>query len=294
MKTNLALTLALLLAACTSQNYELAYVNDENGKLDIFLFDSKNITDTLLISSENTKYNMVWSSDRKSLYYTEYKQGSRSIMRYNLESKENEELLSDTLTLTLNDVSKDGKTLLVSSGRDQVKGEIYSYHQPTKEWFRLTKNELYESGAKFSPDESQVIASIQTQAGDSIYRSGIAEIFQINVPNPINQKQLTSLKHFNALPDYSPNGEQIAFHHCDTGNCDIYVMNADGSNQVNITQGIDDNRWPRWSPDGRVLAFTKTLDGNSEIYIWNSSTKEITPLITSPKRDEIAEFRPKN
>ena len=110
MKTNLALTLALLLAACTSQNYELAYVNDENGKLDIFLFDSKNITDTLLISSENTKYNMVWSSDGKSLYYTEYKQGSRSIMRYNLESKENEELLSDTLTLTLNDVSRDGKT----------------------------------------------------------------------------------------------------------------------------------------------------------------------------------------
>lgn len=294
MKKNFILAAALLLVACSSPTYELAYINDENGKLDIFIFESKNAIDTLLIASENTKYNMVWSADGKDLYYTEYKQGSRSIMQYNLETQTNTELLSDTLTLTLNDISTNGETLLLSSGRDQVKGEIYTYHMPTGAWKRLTNNELYESGGKFSPDETQVVASLQTQAGDSIYQSGIAEIFQIDLENPTDHKQLTNLKHFNALPDYSPDGSQIAFHHCNTGTCDIYVMNADGSNPTNITQGTDDNRWPRWSPDGKILAFTKTIDNNSEIYFWNPKSLEIAPLITSPKRNEVAEFRPRN
>ncbi|MTI21645.1 translocation protein TolB, partial [Fulvivirga sp. RKSG066] len=115
-------------------------------------------------------------------------------------------------------------------------------------------------------------------------------IFEIKLAD-FSQTQLTNITGFNGLPEYSPDGKQIAFHSCDNTVCDIYLMNADGTDLVNLTNGVDDNRWPRWSPDGKWIAITKTINKNSEIYFL-SPEGEAKPVITSPHRDEIAIFKP--
>jgi len=40
------------------------------------------------------------------------------------------------------------------------------------------------------------------------------------------------------------------------GNFEIYVMNADGSNQQRLTNWERGDQWPGWTPDGRRIAFT--------------------------------------
>ncbi|MHA7101490.1 TolB family protein [Roseivirga pacifica] len=294
MKKHLCFSLLILLLSCSKeQNYQLSYINNGNEVLDIYLFNTKDSSSIPLIENTNTKYNMTWNEKGDALYYTEYMKSGRSINKLNLQTKSVEQILLDTLSLTLNDVSKDEKTLLVSSARKQAKGEIYIYNISNKTWLQLTHNELYEAGAKFSHDETKVITSIQTQAGDSIYQSGIAEIFEIDLAT-LHTKQLSDLKHFNALPDPSPKDNSITFHHCENGNCDIYLMTSEGNNLINLTKGKDDNRWPRWSPDGQMIAFTKTIKDNAEIYFWEKVSSTIKPVIKSSKRDEVAEFRPIN
>ena len=59
-----------------------------------------------------------------------------------------------------------------------------------------------------------------------------------------------------------------------TGNADIFVMNADGTNQVNITHHPAQDLDPDWSPlTGGVstIAFTTNRDRNFEIYVMESN-----------------------
>src|SRR2546422_5263788 len=52
-------------------------------------------------------------------------------------------------------------------------------------------------------------------------------------------------------PVWSPDGTRIAFESGrEDGTSDVYLMNADGSNRVQLTRGSTGNLLPAWSPDG--------------------------------------------
>src|SRR3982751_5572476 len=69
-------------------------------------------------------------------------------------------------------------------------------------------------------------------------------------------------------------GGRIAFVSNRNGNDNIYVMNADGSNQAQLTHNAagDGDVEPAWSPDSTKIAFTSHRNGdeNTEIYVMNA------------------------
>jgi eukaryotic-like serine/threonine-protein kinase len=59
---------------------------------------------------------------------------------------------------------------------------------------------------------------------------------------------------------------QIAFASDRTGNLQIWTMDADGSNQKQITGLANGACQPAWSPDGALLAFISPCNGRKDIY----------------------------
>ena len=73
-----------------------------------------------------------------------------------------------------------------------------------------------------------------------------------------------------SAPAWSPDGRKIAFTSERDGNSEVYVMNANGSGQRNLTRDPAYDADPTWSPDGRKIAFVSNRDGSYQVYDMNA------------------------
>lgn len=69
------------------------------------------------------------------------------------------------------------------------------------------------------------------------------------------------------------------------GNPQIYTMNADGSNQLRLTNNKSYEIMPVFSPDGSKIAFVSDRDGNPEIYVMNADGTNQTRLTNDASYD---------
>jgi Tol biopolymer transport system component len=102
------------------------------------------------------------------------------------------------------------------------------------------------------------------------------------------------------IDDFSPNvslrgfrgQDMIAYYTKKSGNIDIYLMNADGSCNIRLTDHPADDLCAGWSPDGTKIAFESDRDGNVEIYVMNTDGSNLHRLTNNPGEDYHHDWSP--
>jgi TolB protein len=98
----------------------------------------------------------------------------------------------------------------------------------------------------------------------------------------------------NTSPSYSPDGRQIAFISGKSGQPQVYIMDADGSNIQLLTPyrpGVRSYRAsPDWSPDGRAVAYEQQ---NGNFQVWMIDLRDRIPKqLTSEGENEDPSWAP--
>ena len=91
---------------------------------------------------------------------------------------------------------------------------------------------------------------------------------------------------------WSPDGTRIAFIADRAGDRRIFVMNADGTGLVRLTDHPAGSGAPAWSPDGHRIAFTVQRLGNDEIFVSNADGTELVNLTHHSADDAAAAWSP--
>ncbi len=84
----------------------------------------------------------------------------------------------------------------------------------------------------------------------------------------------------------------IAFNADRTGNLEIYAMDADGSDQTNLTNILGSDFQPAWSPDGTKIAYAINYGGDQEVYVMDADGSNQTNLTDNEAHEAAPAWSP--
>jgi Tol biopolymer transport system component len=169
-------------------------------------------------------------------------------------------------------------------------GEIYIVDSDGSDLKRLTQNSLFDAEPTWSPDGSKVIFNEVIAGNNEIVQKDASSADPASAP-----ENLTNNVQNDSNPSVSPDG-RIAFSRLNSTDYDVYVMDADGTDQTNITNNSASwDSQPAFSPDGEKIAFTRGAFNSMDIWVMGAngaSPVNLTPGQATPRQDSHPDWQP--
>jgi len=186
--------------------------------------------------------------------------------------------------------------------------DIYTARADGSDEKRLTNFGVYTAEGVLSPDGTKIVFTS--------LKDGDLDIYVMNVDGS-NVRQLTHQLGYDGGPWWSPDGKRIVYraNHPQTpeaisaykdllaqrlvrpNKMDLWLMNADGSDQHQITDLGAASFGPSWTPDGRKIVFSSNHHtdpklGNFDLFLINPDGSGLEQVTTASTFDGFPMFSP--
>jgi Tol biopolymer transport system component len=185
--------------------------------------------------------------------------------------------------------------------------DIYTVNRDGSDMRRLTNYGVYTAEGVLSPDGKKIVFTS--------LKDGDLDIYTMNVDGT-NVKRLTNTPGYDGGPWWSPDAKQIVYranHPTDPtelkdyrdllaarivrpSKMELFVMNADGSNNRQVTHIGGANFGPSWTPDGKHIIFSSNYknprSGNFELYTVALDGSDLTQITFDEGFDGFPMFSP--
>lgn len=184
--------------------------------------------------------------------------------------------------------------------------DIYTENADGSDLQRLTRYGVYTAEGTLSPDGKTIVFTS--------LKDGDLDIYTMNADGS-NVRRLTNTPGYDGGPFFSPDGRHIvyrAWHPRDTAltnyrellgqrlvrpnRMEIWIMDADGSNQHQITNLGGANFAPYYTPDGKRIIFSSNYKNphsrNFDLYLVNVDGTGLEQVTDHPEFDGFPMFSP--
>lgn len=227
--------------ALSEDGKNIAFVTNRDGNWEIYTMDhtggnSKNIT-----NSTGDDFGPAWSHDGKFIAFESHRDGNSELYRMRFNGRAQTRLTMDPLVDGQPSFGPGDNEIVFVKTFKNGNQEIFAITKWGYNLRNLTNSPANEGAPTVSPGGGHIAYS------SNEFSTGDVMVAQYDGTALSNAVDLTSNSSQDGRPSYSVDGTMIAFDsNRDDNNGDIFTMNVDGSNQLNITNTGAFEFSPNW------------------------------------------------
>ena len=230
-------------------------------------------------------YEPFWSPDGRQIVLVSSRHGGMKIHLLKADSKGNG---SDMRQLTFGSDeddtpawSPDGKKIAFVSIRSEV-SQLFVMNADGTGIRQLTKGKAENIHPTWSPDSRRILFNttqfVAAPAADGRNVPSDNKVVGEQIDKKMDLATIrpdgTDLKRITTgggytYASFSPDGASILHRRVDGPKSQIYIMNADGTGDHNISGEATLDGWPAWSNDGRRVIFSRRINDRFQLFVMN-------------------------
>ena len=147
---------------------------------------------------------------------------------------------------------------------------------------RLTRDPADEWPMDWAPDSRRLVYRYSDRRnGDSLYVTHLAVVDAVG--GEVLRFPVTHPARADSQAVWSPAGTAVAFTGSEDGRSDVWVADADGRRETDVSGDPAPDGHPAWSPDGRWLAFASRRGGSWDVWLVRPDGTGLSRLTFSPE-----------
>jgi YD repeat-containing protein len=299
---------ALLLAALPqASTYKIAFTSNRDGSSQLYLMNSDGSNQTRLTNNSANDESPRWSPDNTRILFQSDRDnpssGAAEIYVMNADATAQTRLTNNTEDDSCAVWSPTGNKIAFQSLRNDLYYQVYVMNSDGSNQVNISNGTTNDGQPSWSPDGTKIAFTSERD------HPGTPSIYVMNTDGS-SQTRLT----FSAAgirdeqPSWSPDGTKLLFTSTrdsvveswqetdDTGgiinrtavrtNKEVYVMNSNGSNQIRLTNNLENDDSPAWSSDGTKIVFRSErerdgCDPVQQVWVMNADGTNQVDLFNS-------------